>query len=506
VEKKVDEIMNEMQRMETRNNKNKYVYEKMKRDLRVSKEEQERITNSRPQQERSLSGLEQSLQATITSKESLNAEMDQDLNTTLSSDDQLELTELAEEIKNLTKESKQALRERSQLEAIKNQLENKLNNNLRKKEERLKRELDDISVEDHSHHLETMSSDLLQMEAVTDDNRRRVKEAENDLRDLNKQSKDLSAQLDKVKGDEQEIQDKINEDSKDLDKISTKISSLLKKKNDALKKIAELGSLPSEAFEKYQNMNSKQLWKKLEKCNADLKNYSHVNKKALDHFMSFSEQKEKLIGRNSELDEGRTKIEELIEALDHRKYEAIHLTFKQVSKYFTTIFLKLVPQGHGMLVMKTDGPPPTDSEDQSQASQNGEDMAVPLIKQFSGVGIKVSFTGNQAEMKDMQQLSGGQKSLVALALIFAIQKCDPAPFYLFDEIDQALDAQHRKAVADMIYELAGDAQFITTTFRPELLEHSDKYYGVKFRNKVSHIDCVLREEAYDFVEDDQQHA
>lgn len=50
-------------------------------------------------------------------------------------------------------------------------------------------------------------------------------------------------------------------------------------------------------------------------------------------------------------------------------------------------------------------------------------------------------------MRDMQQLSGGQKSLVALTLIFAIQKCDPAPFYLFDEIDQALDAQHRKAVA-----------------------------------------------------------
>ena len=50
-------------------------------------------------------------------------------------------------------------------------------------------------------------------------------------------------------------------------------------------------------------------------------------------------------------------------------------------------------------------------------------------------------------MKDMQQLSGGQKSLVALTLIFAIQKCDPAPFYLFDEIDQALDSDHRKAVA-----------------------------------------------------------
>lgn len=56
-------------------------------------------------------------------------------------------------------------------------------------------------------------------------------------------------------------------------------------------------------------------------------------------------------------------------------------------------------------------------------------------------------------MREMQQLSGGQKSLVALALIFAIQKCDPAPFYLFDEIDQALDAQHRKAVSGTVWVL-----------------------------------------------------
>lgn len=60
-------------------------------------------------------------------------------------------------------------------------------------------------------------------------------------------------------------------------------------------------------------------------------------------------------------------------------------------------------------------------------------------------------------MREMQQLSGGQKSLVALALIFAIQKCDPAPFYLFDEIDQALDAQHRKAVSGLSHKKAADS-------------------------------------------------
>ena len=63
---------------------------------------------------------------------------------------------------------------------------------------------------------------------------------------------------------------------------------------------------------------------------------------------------------------------------------------------------------------------------------------------------QVSFSGQKTEMRDLQQLSGGQKSLVALTLIFAIQKCDPAPFYLFDEIDQALDSSHRKAVAGTV--------------------------------------------------------
>ena len=57
--------------------------------------------------------------------------------------------------------------------------------------------------------------------------------------------------------------------------------------------------------------------------------------------------------------------------------------------------------------------------------------------------MQVSF--GMGETMSMKQLSGGQKTLVALALIFAIQRCDPAPFYLFDEIDAALDPQYRQA-------------------------------------------------------------
>jgi structural maintenance of chromosome 3 (chondroitin sulfate proteoglycan 6) len=62
----------------------------------------------------------------------------------------------------------------------------------------------------------------------------------------------------------------------------------------------------------------------------------------------------------------------------------------------------------------------------------------------------VSFSGKSEESYSMSQLSGGQKSLVALALIFAIQRCDPAPFYLFDEIDSALDTTYRASVASIL--------------------------------------------------------
>ena len=122
---------------------------------------------------------------------------------------------------------------------------------------------------------------------------------------------------------------------------------------------------------------------------------------------------------------------------------------------------------------------------------------------YAGVGIRVCFGKNEDEMnededaeeeseraRDIRQLSGGQQTVVALALIFAIQQCDPSPFYVFDEIDAALDQQFRKAVADIIANRKGDTQFITTTFRPEILREADKCFVVDFKAKISTIKAV----------------
>lgn len=494
LEAEINKVVAEMQKTETKNSKAKDVFEKVKTDIRLMKEELNLIDRNHQPKERSLNQLRSSLEAMQTTKEGLENELNQELLATLSTKDQLEVDQLNDDIRRLKQDNKKAFAERMRLEAQKNKLENLLTNNLIRRKDELVQALQEISVEDRHQQLENAINDLKALEERLGGTQNNMKTLDKNLADIVKKRKKAQAELEASRLREREIQDKIEEDSKELERMASKQTVLQQKIEECTKKIRELGSLPADAFDKYKSMSQKQLFKQLDKANQELKKYSHVNKKALDQYVSFSEQKEKLMKRKEELDRGHKKICDLMEVLEQRKFEAILFTFKQVSKYFQEVFEKLVPAGKGTLSIKTERD--DDEDDQDQAHR---------LETATGVSCCVSFTGKNNEMREMNQLSGGQKSLVAMALIFAIQKCDPAPFYLFDEIDQALDAMHRKAVADMIHELSDGAQFITTTFRPELLCNANKFYGVKFRNKVSHVDCVTREEAYDFVEDDQAH-
>ncbi|XP_026496209.1 structural maintenance of chromosomes protein 3 [Vanessa tameamea] len=496
-ETSINTIVSEMQRTETKQGKAKDIFDKVKADIRLMKEELASIERFRGPKERSLAQCRSSLEAMQATKEGLESELHQELMEQLSTADQGKVDELNDAIRRLTQENKEAFSQRMNLEATKNKLENLLTNNLIRRKDELVQALQEISVEDRKRRLSNSKADLAAAEKRIRQINRELEDTERAVQAAVRNEKALKVELDKWRTKEKEAQDKMEEDAKGLEKMASKEVLLQEKIQESLDKIAALGTLPNapELHSKYQKMSLKQLFKELEKANQHLKKYNHVNKKALDQFISFSEQKEKLYKRKEELDIGGEKIRELIETLEHRKLEAIQFTFKQVSKNFTEVFKKLVPQGRGSLIMRV-------APDEGQDTNPDRANADP----FTGVGIKVSFTGGDGDMREMNQLSGGQKSLVALALIFAIQKCDPAPFYLFDEIDQALDAQHRKAIANMIHELSTSAQFITTTFRPELLEHAHKFYGVKFRNKVSHVECVTIDEARDFVEDSATHA
>ncbi|KAG0462697.1 hypothetical protein HPP92_021173 [Vanilla planifolia] len=434
------------------------------------------------------------------------AEMGTDLVDQLTPKEKDLLSRLNPEITELKEKLLACKTSRIEIETRKEELEANLSTNLVRRQQ----ELEAIILSADSGTL-PMEAELKRQELV--DSKGSVEELKLQLNQVLQSIEDHSKKIkynrnekEQIKSTEEEYEHTLQDEAKDLEQLLNKRNLLLSKQDDCKKKIRDLGSLPSDAFEKYKKKTMKELTKLLHKCNEELKQFSHVNKKALDQYMNFTEQREQLQKRRAELDAGDQKIRELISVLDQRKDESIERTFKGVARNFREVFSELVQGGHGYLVMmkKKEGEPADDDND-----DDGPRDADPegRVEKYIGVKVKVSFTG-QGETQSMKQLSGGQKTVVALTLIFAIQRCDPAPFYLFDEIDAALDPQYRTAVGNMIRRRLADVantQFITTTFRPELVKVADKIYGVTHKNRVSHVHVVSKEEALDFIEHDQTH-
>uniref|UniRef100_A0A1I7XRV0 SMC_N domain-containing protein n=1 Tax=Heterorhabditis bacteriophora TaxID=37862 RepID=A0A1I7XRV0_HETBA len=455
VQRKANEKMNAVERIRMdifKVENDMRMYKEIHRNLtekkRYTSEQLHNMGRNREPKKAQLLTLKNRLREMKAKKDNCESEIGSDLLSQLSKNEQEECERLQHEIREKKQRLDQIARERSSLETTKQRLENQLTTNLLRKRDNLTA-VSSILLVFYLYNSNALFYSRLN-EMV-----RRLADLDESLMEYEESAEKLARELEDVQEQQKDLEAQVADFSKQADIICTKQSTLQTKREESVKKIRELGSLPTDAFSKYQGMSSKQLDKKLAECLNELKKYENVNKKALDQFVQAASQKEELTKRMEEQEKSQKSIEDLLQVLETRKYEAIQLTFKQ---------------------------------DSSVDSQTIEELH--LVERFTGVGIKVSFNGS-SETREMQQLSGGQKSLVALALIFAIQKCDPAPFYLFDEIDAALDAQHRKAVAGWnfvrAYHLIARMVLLSVPI------------------KVSHIDVVSKEQAYDFVEDDQTH-
>uniref|UniRef100_A0A8W7PYU5 Structural maintenance of chromosomes protein n=1 Tax=Anopheles coluzzii TaxID=1518534 RepID=A0A8W7PYU5_ANOCL len=261
--------------------------------------------------------------------------------------------------------------------------------------------------------------------------------------------------------------------------------------------IGALGVLPA-IDRAYQRMELPTLMKELDRTSKQLKKFGSVNQAATDESTRLSQELSSIDRKLQQLEQSRALHDASIQQLRAQRTDSLERTFDSVRRNFGEIFSKLVPAGCGQLSLQT-----ADLDDAAEGAierTDHPDGGEP-VDRYVGLRLEVSFRGNGELMREMNALSGGQKTLVAIALIFAIQRNKPAPFYLFDEIDQALDAQHRKVIAGEIAALSASSQFITITFRRELLEHAAKYFGVRYRNNMSFIDPVTKQQAYDFIVD-----
>ncbi|XP_010254292.1 PREDICTED: structural maintenance of chromosomes protein 3 [Nelumbo nucifera] len=505
IDKKITELVSEQQKIDAKLAHDKSELEQVKQDIANAFKQKQSISKALEKKEKLLSNARSQIDQLRAGMAMKRAEMGTELIDHLTPEEKDLLSRLNPEITELKEKLIACKTDRIETETRKGELETNLSTNLVRRQQEL--EAVKLSVENDMlpGEAELKRQELKDAKALVDDATQQLKRVVENIDERTKEIKKIKDERNRLKTLEDNYERTLQDEAKELEQLLSKRNILIAKQDDYMKKIRDLGSLPSDAFDTYKRKSIKELYKMLHKCNEQLQEFSHVNKKALDQYINFTEQREELQKRQAELDAGDEKISELISVLDQRKDESIERTFKGVARHFREVFSELVQGGHGYLVMmkKKDGDHGDEDQDEDgprEAEREGR------VEKYTGVKVKVSFTG-QGETQSMKQLSGGQKTVVALTLIFAIQRCDPAPFYLFDEIDAALDPQYRTAVGNMIRRLAdmANTQFITTTFRPELVKVADKIYGVTHKSRVSRVNVVSKEEALDFIEHDQTH-
>lgn len=510
VELKDQEItaaMSELQKLEQKLRQLDDGFDPLKRELRVKTSHIEKQRGQLEANLRRREAVERLTKDYSDSISGLEAELASDFKKALSANEERQLEQLNNTVQECQRQWNEFTKSRQELEVRKQLLEVDLRENLRLKLDSLNSQAIDTSASSSSGSLKEAQKELKKIvkTAATIDSK--LQESETQIEQAETKISNLEREKLHREERQQEISKAVEKHQKKMEKSIQKKALLQQAAAECAKNIRDLGVLPEEAFERFANTESSKIQARLKKVSEALKKYKHVNKKAFEQYNSFTTQRDSLTKRRKELDDSQASIQELVEVLDQRKDEAIERTFKQVSKEFASIFERLVPAGRGRLVIQRK------TDQRAREDEESDEEPRETVENYTGVGISVSFNSKHDEQQRIQQLSGGQKSLCALALVFAIQQCDPAPFYLFDEIDANLDAQYRTAVAQMLEEISNQqnseddaegggmtGQFICTTFRPEMLLVADKCYGVTFHNKTSRIDAVSREEALRFVD------
>jgi chromosome segregation protein len=200
----------------------------------------------------------------------------------------------------------------------------------------------------------------------------------------------------------------------------------------------------------------------LEIMNFELENIGSVNQLALTQYNEQQIKYKQLSLKRNQLEKERKSIIDFMQDIETRKREAFITAFNNINEAFTTYFFRLTEGGEGYLNL-----------------QKPEDP-------FSGgIDIFVRFPGKTTRL--ISGSSGGEKSVAAVAFIFAIQQLFPAPFYIFDEIDAHLDPYNSEKLADLLKEQSTNSQFICITLRDVFMDRADKLYGVYVQNGISRV-------------------
>jgi len=229
---------------------------------------------------------------------------------------------------------------------------------------------------------------------------------------------------------------------------------------------AEKDSLKFEfrEFEKFElyTIPIEELLEKLQKTQEKLREIGSVNLKALEVYEVVKEQCNQIEEKVNVLLMEKENILKIIEEIDKKKKKAFMSTLEKINELFTRNFSRLSKKGQVFLELENPQEPFT-------------------------AGLSILLRVAKGKYFDVTSLSGGERTLVALALIFAIQEYKPYCFYIFDEIDAALDKHNSELLAGLIKQYLLSGQYIIITHNDALISEASALYGVSMQENISKV-------------------
>ncbi|WP_256695096.1 AAA family ATPase, partial [Actinomyces oris] len=200
--------------------------------------------------------------------------------------------------------------------------------------------------------------------------------------------------------------------------------------------------------------------KRLAKASRDLARLGKVNPLALEEHAALEQRHQFLAEQLADLKRSRDDLLSIVEEIDTRVQEVFAQAYEDTARQFAAVFDRLFPGGEGRLVL-------TDPDD------------------MLATGIEIEARPAGKKVKRLSLLSGGERSLAAVALLVAIFKARPSPFYVMDEVEAALDDTNLGRLLEIFTELRRSSQLIIITHQKRTMEVADALYGITMRDGVT---------------------
>lgn len=259
----------------------------------------------------------------------------------------------------------------------------------------------------------------------------------------------------------------LDEEKRQLAKSLASVREEIQRDRDAVKETAfEQENLTTRIRERHQEdlkevhatyvtdqIPDEELKNRLEAAQKKIERFGEVNLMALSEYTTLSERYEFLKTQQTDLVTSLESLTDTIKRIDRKSRERFMAAFEEINEKFKDVFSRLLPGGRARLILT----------DESDPLESGVDvLAQPVGKRLSSITL----------------LSGGEKALTAIALIFAVFMVKPTPFCMMDEMDAPLDDINTERIIDLLKEISHSSQVILITHNKKTMEMADTLYGL----------------------------